>query len=177
MLLRLSAGLAIVLAVCDFAAAAEPSNWTQWRGNGRDSQLTGASLPESLEGNLELVWEKKHQPSYSGPITMDGLLYTTETVDKKMERVTAYRLDTGEVVWTTQWEGSMSVPFIAAANGDWIRATPAVTEAGLIVVGMRDVMYCLDPKTGETNWSVDFPKDMGTQLPAFGGCLFAADRR
>lgn len=33
---------------------------------------------------------------------------------------------------------------------------------------MRDVMVCLDPKTGDEKWRVNFPKDMGTPLPSFG---------
>ena len=147
--------------------AADPSDWSGWRGNGRDG-VVASPLPESLDDSLELVWEKTHSPSYSGPIIHKGLVFTTETVDKKFERVTAYRIDTGEQVWKTEWEGSMAVPFFAAANGDWIRSTPACSDNGLVVVGMRDVMVCLDPQTGETKWKVDFHKDMGDPLPMFG---------
>ena len=147
---------------------ADPGDWSQWRGENRDSQLTTGELPEKLQGNLTLAWEKPHAPSYSGPVVFDGMLYTTETVDKKFEKVTAYNLSDGSVAWTVQWEGSMAVPFFAASNGDWIRATPACSPDGLVVVGMRDVIVCLDPKTGVEKWRVDFPKAMGTPLPMFG---------
>ncbi|MEO1528268.1 MAG: PQQ-binding-like beta-propeller repeat protein, partial [Planctomycetota bacterium] len=157
----------ITLVLLSTADAADPSDWTSWRGNGRDG-VVASPLPESLEGSLELVWEKPHGPSYSGPIIHKGLVFTTETVDKKYERVTAYRLADGEVAWEMQWEGSMAVPFFAAANGDWIRSTPACSDAGLVVVGMRDVMVCLNPQTGEQIWKVDFHKDMGDPLPMFG---------
>lgn len=145
-----------------------PSNWTQWRGPQRDGRLQKVTVPEKLTGTLDLAWEKPYSPSYSGPVLFDGLVYTTETVDKKSERVTAHRLDTGEVVWQKDWQGAMAVPFFAAANGDWIRATPACSSLGLVVVGMRDVMVCLDPKTGGEAWRVDFTKAMGTPLPMFG---------
>ncbi len=157
-----------VSAVALPATAVEPSTWSQWRGPSRDSQIAGAEWPDKLKGSLELVWVHSHSPSYSGPVVNNGLVYTTETVGKKSERVTAYDLKTGDSVWTAEWAGAMSVPFFAASNGDWIRATPACTDTHLVVLGMRDVMVCLNPKTGDELWRVDFPKDMGTPLPSFG---------
>jgi outer membrane protein assembly factor BamB len=143
-------------------------DWNQWRGPARDGQLPGAAWPSALQGKLDLVWEKPHSPSYSGPVVSGELVFTTETIDKSTERVTAYRLDSGEVAWTVEWPGSMSVPFFAASNGDWIRSTPACTDDHLVVLGMRDVMVCLDPKSGDERWRVDFPAQMGTPLPSFG---------
>ena len=159
--------LLTILVACPIAIA-DPGNWSQWRGENRDGQLAPNSLPDKLQGGLDLVWEKPHDPSYSGPVVFNGLLFTTETVDKKYEKVTAYNLSDGSVAWTTQWEGAMKVPFFAAANGSWIRATPACSEDGLVVVGIRDNVVCLDPKTGAKKWSVDFPKQMGSPMPMFG---------
>ncbi|WP_372895233.1 PQQ-binding-like beta-propeller repeat protein [Stieleria sp.] len=167
--MKFSRLLACLLVCCSYPiAAADPGDWSQWRGENRDGQLTTGELPEKLQGNLTLAWEKPHAPSYSGPVVFDGMLYTTETVDKTFEKVTAYHLSDGSVAWTAQWEGSMAVPFFAASNGDWIRATPACSADGLVVVGMRDVIVCLDPKTGAETWRVDCPKAMGTPLPMFG---------
>lgn len=164
-----SALICLLACFCVFQSAqGDPGNWSGWRGENRDGQLTETKLPEKLQGAVELAWEKPHAPSYSGPVVFDGMLFTTETVDKKFEKVTAYSLADGSVAWTSQWEGSMSVPFFAASNGDWIRATPACSEKGLVVVGMRDVIVCLDPKTGAKKWTVDCPKDMATPLPMFG---------
>lgn len=149
--------------------AAEPSGmWNQWRGPTRDSQLPGAKWPDRLQENLQLVWEKPLSPSYSGPVVAGDLVFTTETIDKKDERVTAFKLNSGEVAWSAQWPGSMTIPFFAAANGDWIRSTPACTQSHLIVMGMRDVLVCLNPKSGEEIWRVDFPESMKSTMPAFG---------
>ncbi len=142
--------------------------WNQWRGPARDGLLPGAVWPNALQGKLELVWERPHAPSYSGPVVSGDLVFTTETINKTTERVTAYGLDSGEVAWTVEWPGAMAVPFFAAANGDWIRSTPACTDRDLVVLGMRDVLVCLDPKSGQEKWRVDFPAQMGTPLPAFG---------
>ncbi|WP_246109615.1 PQQ-binding-like beta-propeller repeat protein [Roseimaritima multifibrata] len=147
---------------------AESPDWNQWRGPARDGQLSGAVWPDALQDRLELIWEQPHSASYSGPVVSGDLVFTTETIEKETERVTAHRLDSGEVAWDAEWPGSMSVPFFAASNGDWIRSTPACTDSHLVVLGMRDVLVCLDPKSGDQLWRVDFPAEMGTSLPAFG---------
>ena len=158
---------AILLCVL-FGKTSLAEDWSQWRGPNRDSQLSDAAWPSSLGDNLASVWEKPHAPSYSGPVIHDGLVYTTETIDKASEKVTAYVLETGEVAWSKEWPGAMAVPFFAAANGDWIRSTPTVTRDALVILGMRDVLVSLDPKSGDEQWRVDFPKSMGTPMPSFG---------
>jgi outer membrane protein assembly factor BamB len=100
---------------------------------------------------------------------MDGdRVFTTETVDKKRERVTAVRRSDGVVAWTRDWEGSMSVPFFARSNGDWIRATPALDGDTLYVAGMRDVLVALNTADGTERWRLDFVKQFGSDLPTFG---------
>jgi len=146
------------------------SNWSQWRGPQRDGLVSGTAWPDTLKDRLTLVWEKKLGPSYSGPVISGGRVFTTETVDKKLERVTAYGLGDGTQAWTAEWEGSMAVPFFAAANGDWIRSTPACDGTHLVVVGMRDVVVCLDVASGKELWRADLPQKLGTPLQAFGCC-------
>jgi outer membrane protein assembly factor BamB len=157
----------VVFTLLTSTVFADPGNWAQWRGPTRDGQLPVGQLPDSLS-DLKQVWKRQHGPSYSGPVVCDGVLYTTETVDKAYEKVTAYDLETGDVLWTRQWKGSLAVPFFAAANGDWIRSTPACSEDGLVVVGMRDTIHCLDPKTGDSRWTLDVPASMKSPLPMFG---------
>ena len=145
--------------------------WTQWRGPDRTAILPAdADFPKKLSGDdgLTLAWEKQFGPSYSGPVISDGILINTETVAKKLERVTALNVETGDVLWVAEWEGAMSVPFFAKANGDWIRATPAIAAGKVYVAGIRDVLVCLDLKTGTEIWKCDFVERFKTALPAFG---------
>jgi outer membrane protein assembly factor BamB len=141
-------------------------SWGGWRGPLRTGKIQQV-LPTSFDGT-SVRWEKPLGPSYSGPIVQNGTVFTTETVDKKFERVTAYNLRDGKLIWETQWEGNLTVPFFASANGDWIRSTPAVTEGHLIVFGMRDMVVDLDPATGKENWRIDLPNKLGTPIEAFG---------
>lgn len=149
-------------------AAVTAVNWSQWRGPDRDGHYVGPAWPGTLTGRMTQLWEVPLGPSYSGPVTDGKMVFTTETVDKQFERVTAFRLADGEKVWSVEWEGAMAVPFFAASNGDWIRSTPGLSDQHLVVAGMRDVVVCLDPATGQERWRVDFAKQYGTNLQAFG---------
>ena len=146
----------------------ENLDWGQWRGPSRDG-ISGVVLPQSLQNDsLNRVWSTPLSPSYSGPIVVDDLVFVTETVDSQFERVQALKRADGTNVWTAKWEGAMTVPFFAAANGSWIRATPAYSKGKLFVAGMRDVVVCLDAKSGEEIWKVDFPGQTKSKLPSFG---------
>lgn len=154
----------------DDVAPAEASGWLQWRGPSRDGFVEGTAWPDGLSADrLEQVWQVEDLgPSYSGPLLTDDLVIITETRDEATEHVLAYDRTTGEKRWEATWEGAMTVPFFAASNGSWIRATPCIDEGRLYVAGMRDLLVCLDVTTGEELWKVDFMQALDSPLPAFG---------
>jgi outer membrane protein assembly factor BamB len=143
--------------------------WNQWRGPERSGMIRAKTWPTSISGDrLKQVWSVRLAPSYSGPIVVGDRVYTTETKDKRYEVVSAFDRLNGKLLWSTKWEGSMSVPFFARANGDWIRSTPIVDNDRIYVGGMRDVLVCLNIDTGNEIWKVDFPQMLGSAVPSFG---------
>ena len=121
---RLTVGLLLAIHV----SCAIASDWPQWRGPQRDGQFAGPAWPDKLDTNhLRQVWRVELGPSYSGPIVVGDRVFTTETKDKKFEVATAFDRHSGKELWRTQWEGALSVPFFAKANGDWIRACSSLT--------------------------------------------------
>ncbi len=156
----------IVLLSIHSSAHSQDTDWNQWRGPKRDGTID-IKLPENLE-DVQLSWEVSLQPSYSGPVTQNGFVFTTATVDKKYEQVYCYSEETGKLVWTSKWNGAMSVPFFAAANGSWIRSTPLVADGKIFVGGMRDVLTCLNVEDGKILWQKDFVKELKSPLPSFG---------
>ncbi|MDA0253310.1 MAG: PQQ-like beta-propeller repeat protein [Planctomycetota bacterium] len=165
---------ALVVVVAALPLVAAEPGWTQWRGPGRDGFVAAADWPDGLSSErLERRWRIELGPSYSGPV-LAGLgngrtaVIVTETRDKKTEHVRAIDAATGAELWQAEWEGAMSVPFFAASNGSWIRATPCVDEGRVFVAGMRDVLVCLDAATGRENWRVDFMDAFESPLPSFG---------
>jgi len=160
---------ALMLAWTSFADAAEPAVWPQWRGPTRDGQVAGPAWPDKLKGDaLQQIYRVELGPGYSGPIVAADRVFVTETVDKKDEVVRALDRATGRELWRQRWPGALSVPFFARANGDWIRSTPAYDGERLYVAGMRDLLVCLDGKSGAILWQFDFMKEFGSELPGFG---------
>lgn len=160
-------------AVAQGIAEAKPATtiWPQWRGPNRDGILRNAAAwPDSLDDkHLQRVWQtEKLGPSYSGTIVAADCAYTTATEKGKEEIVYAFDRVSGKELWRTSWPGSMAVPFFAASNGSWIRSTPAYDAESLYVGGMRDLLVCLDAKTGTERWRMDFVKEFKSTLPAFG---------
>lgn len=158
-----------VLPISAIAADLE-GTWPQWRGPTRDGQAPlKPAWPDRIdETSLTRQWRVDLAPSYSGPIVAADRVFVTETRGRKTEVVQALSRNDGKVLWSVEWPGSMSVPFFAAANGDWIRATPAYDGESLFVAGMRDVLVCLDATTGKERWRVDFVARFKSTLPTFG---------
>ena len=143
--------------------------WNQWRGPTRDGLVAGSNWPTSLsEKNLTRLWRVELDSSYSGPIVSEKAVFVTGTAEKTTEVVSALDRKTGKELWRVQWPGAMQVPFSAASNGSWIRSTPALDGNSLFVGGIRDVLVSLNATTGKEQWRVDFVKEFGSALPAFG---------
>jgi outer membrane protein assembly factor BamB len=143
-------------------------SWPGWRGRERTGVVNDATWPDSIEGDhLELLWKVPLGKSYSGPIVWGDSVIVTESIDDG-EQVQALNRGDGNLLWENRWPGSMSVPFFAASNGSWIRSTPATDGTRIYAGGMRDVLACLDFKTGEKIYSLDFVDQFKSPLPAFG---------
>ncbi|MEM6457491.1 MAG: PQQ-binding-like beta-propeller repeat protein, partial [Acidobacteriota bacterium] len=95
-------------------------------------------------------------------------VFVTETKDKKVEIVRALDRATGAELWQQTWDGAMKVPFFAARNGAWIRATPAWADGRLFIAGMREVLVALDDRDGRELWRIDFVEQFDSKMPEFG---------
>lgn len=158
---------ALVLLVAAPLVAAD--TWPQWRGPTRDGIVAGPTWPNTLKGKaLEPAWTVELGEGYPGPIVSADRVFVVETKGRKEEVVRALDRKTGKQVWEHAWTGVMTVPFFAARNGSWVRATPALDGDSLFVAGMRDVLVCLDANTGKPRWSADLMARYKTPLPAFG---------
>lgn len=149
--------------------AEDVGEWRQWRGPARTGQIEAAAWPDKLdEDHLKQVWTVELGKSYSGPIVVRDRIFVTETRDAKTEHVQALDRKSGQSLWEASWTGSISVPFFAKANGDWIRSTPALDGDSLYVAGIRDVVVCLDAASGQERWRNDLMAKFDAPVPAFG---------
>lgn len=150
-------------------AAGDAITWPQWRGPERTGKIETTAWPEKLDADhIQPVWRVDLGSSYSGPIVSSDRVFVTETRNAKTEHVQALDRKTGKSHWEAEWPGSISVPFFAKANGDWIRSTPALDGDSLYVAGIRDVVVCLDALTGQERWRTDLMNKFTSPVPAFG---------
>lgn len=150
------------------AFAADPDAWNQWRGPNRDGSIQTESWPKAISnGGLIKQAQIPLGESYSGPIVVDGLVFTTETTGDT-ESAIAIDRNSGKEIWKTSWKAKMTVPFFAASNGSWIRSTPAWHNNQLFVASMEDVLYCLNSTNGDIVWQKDIRKEFGTGNQSFG---------
>ncbi len=149
------------------AESPDGNTWLQWRGPTRDGEFYGPKWPADLS-SLKETWRVALSESYSGPIVTQSQVLTTETRDRSTEVVQAFDRTTGRSLWQQEWAGAMKVPFFAASNGSWIRSTPACDLKSLYVGGIREVLVSLDLSTGNVNWRLDCPQELGTKIPTFG---------
>ncbi len=145
----------------------QAADWTQWRGPHRDGRVMGSAWPGSFE-NLETVWEVPLGKGYPGPIVTRDRVFVVETVDAETVAVRALSRVDGGVLWSTTWGAGGRVPFFAAANGDWVRSTPAWDGETLYVGDMEERLVALDGVSGEIRWTVDLTERFDTKAPDFG---------
>lgn len=168
---RPAVSIALLIATATATLAEDPSDksvWPQWRGPNRDCVVKGPAWPARLPESMTPAWRVELGDSYSGPIVTADKVFVTETVQKRYEVVRALSRATGEEIWKTQWEGAMSVPIFAMANGSWIRSTPTWDGDRLYVGGIRGLMVCLDANTGDEIWRKDFVKEFRASMETFG---------
>ena len=143
------------------------SSWNQWRGPNRDGRVAGPRWPDTLAG-LERVWQVELGKGYASPLVVGDRVFVAETVADKREAVRAFARADGSELWRASWPAEGKVPFFAAANGAWIRATPLHDGVAIYVGGMEEVLVKLDAATGAELWRIDFPERFGTEVPDFG---------
>ncbi len=148
-------------------ATPEARSWNQWRGPNRDGQIDGDAWPENLDG-LERIWRVDLGKGYASPIVAGDRVYVAETLGGKEESVRALARSDGSELWRVSWAAEGKVPFFAASNGDWIRATPSHDGEAIYVGGMEEVLVKLAADSGEELWRIDFPARFDTRVPDFG---------
>ena len=74
--------------------------------------------------------------------------------------------ETGEVLWTREWETDYAGLQLVYAIGP--RATPTVDGDRVYVLGAMGRLLALDVADGTVRWERDFPADFGTEVPSWG---------
>ncbi len=149
------------------------SDWPQWRGVDRIGHWNETGIVETLPAELLMNWRVPINSGYAGPSVAAGRVFVTDwaehpesrTIDGT-ERVLALDEQTGEVLWTHEWQTSYRMLMASYAIGP--RATPTVDGDRVYVLGATGRLFCLDVETGAVRWQTDYAEDYGTIIPTWG---------
>jgi outer membrane protein assembly factor BamB len=163
-----------ILSVFLLTATASAEDWTQWAGNDRlcNWNETGI-LKEFPQGGLKPAWSVAIGSGYSGPVVAKGRVYVTDYHAKSdtktleaIERVLCLDEESGQILWTHQWETHYRRQMHSYASGP--RATPLVYDGRLYTMGATGRIHCFDAITGKVAWEYDALEEFGAEVPAFG---------
>ena len=135
-----------------------PGSWPRFRGADIDNinkDLT--PLAESWDtSGPPVVWQTTLGEGYAGPSVLNGRVYVLDYNEKrKADMLRCFSLKSGAEVWR-RW---YTVEF--KKNHGYSRTVPSVTEKYIVTMGPRSHVMCLDPVTGDVNWTIDIEKEYG----------------
>ena len=163
---RIAVSLAALLLT---TLALHAEDWPEWRGKGRRGVWTETGILEKFPADgLKVSWRAPIAAGYTGPAVADGRVYVTDfratEGHQGIERALCLDEETGEVIWTREWE--VDYRDLQYAYGP--RATPTVDGDRVYVLGAMGMLHCLNAITGEVIWRKDYMADYGAQLPTWG---------
>jgi outer membrane protein assembly factor BamB len=120
-------------------------------GSNRDAAITHVELNPDWDAHPpQLLWRQPIGAGWSGFAIVGAYAFTME-LRANREAVTAYKLATGELLWSHE----IADPFDHVMGGLGPRATPTVHDGLLFALGARGQVVCLNASTGTRVWSDD----------------------
>ncbi|MDP6582272.1 MAG: PQQ-like beta-propeller repeat protein [Vicinamibacterales bacterium] len=162
-----------VLTICGAVQVTRADDWPEWRGAGRLGVVTESGLVDTFPtGGLPVAWRTSIHSGYSGAAVAAGRVFITDAhrPDPRstavVERALALDEQTGQVLWTREWETDYAGLQLVYAIGP--RATPTVDDDRVYVLGAMGHLLALDVATGDVVWQKDYARDFNTAVPSWG---------
>jgi outer membrane protein assembly factor BamB len=158
----------LLLAVLTTGVAAD---WPEWRGEGRRGEWTESGILEKFPADgLKVTWRRPLGPGFSGPSVAAGRIYVADykslTRNQGLERVLCLDEQTGEIIWTQEWEADYTGLATTYAIGP--RATPTIDGERLYMLGASGILVCLRTEDGSQVWHRNFQKEFDAGVPVWG---------
>jgi outer membrane protein assembly factor BamB len=140
-----------------FSRPTEAGDWNQWRGPGRDGQVSGFQAPKSWPKQLKLQWKVEVGSGHSSPVVAgDQVFVFSRQGDKEVVR--RLRLSDGREVWSQSYPAPFEMSPYAKAHGQGPKSTPVVFDGRLYTLGIGGILSCWDADSGKPHWQQNFAK-------------------
>ena len=139
-------------------------DWPQWRGPSRDGKLSGFAAPQSWPKELTQKWKVTVGVGDSSPALVGNRLYAFGRQDAN-EVIACIDADTGSVLWRSSYPAQFVVTGPSSRHPG-TRSSPVVAEGKLCVLGVGEILSCLDAASGKVLWRKQSAADyMDTPFP------------
>jgi outer membrane protein assembly factor BamB len=136
-------------------------DWPQWRGESRDSKVTGFKVPSAWPAELKQEWKITVGTGDATPVISSGKVYLN-TRQGDNEVVLCLNAADGKELWKQVYP---SPPVTGPAGSHpGPRSTPTVADGKVITFGASAILSCFDAVTGKLLWRKDNP---GNEVPQF----------
>lgn len=155
------ANLTILLVVVMISAVnAFSQDWSQFRGPGRDSKVTGFKAPAKWPAELTLKWKITVGTGDATPV-LAGKNIFLHTRQGAEETVLCLDAATGKQIWRY----SYAAPAVTgpASSHPGPRSTPVIGEGKIVTFGVSGITSCLGLTSGKLLWK----KDENQGVPQF----------
>ena len=146
--------------------------WIQFRGERSDNIIIAPETIRTSGDDYPVLWTVETGEGYAAPVIYNGRAYFLDYIeDISSDALRCFSLETGKELWRRYYRSPMR------RNHGFSRTVPAIGEGYIITIGpMGHVMSC-DPITGELKWTIDLPKEFGSEIPRWhtGQCPLVYD--
>jgi outer membrane protein assembly factor BamB len=146
------------------ACTAQANDWPEFRGPNRDGICTETGLLQAWPaGGPPLLWTAKNLGlGFGAPSIADGKIFGMGTRDGK-DGTWALKETDGSELWFTAFDEPRKTNQNNGPSG-----TPTFHEGKVYSVSSNGKLVCLDAAKGTVLWQVDYLKDFGGKVPAWG---------
>ena len=132
----------------------EATDWPQWRGPTRDGVLSTKGLVlTTLPDQPKTLWKIKSGEGLASPVAAGGSVFLFENRNGN-EAMVALSITDGSEQWATE----LAPVFEDGQGPRGPRCTPVVDNGQVFAQCSRGTLHCLDAKTGNIEWEIDYAK-------------------
>jgi outer membrane protein assembly factor BamB len=143
--------LVLVTASATLDAQRPSSDWTQYRGPGRDGAATTFTVPAAWPDTLVKKWTIEVGTGYATPIVVGTRVYVFSRRGDN-EGMSAHDAASGRELWRQGYPAPFTMNSAATRHNQGPKSTPVYVDGRLLSIGMTGIVTAWDGESGRQLW-------------------------